>query len=62
MSIQRPPAAPKEGQVEPYDAGWHAHEIGLSRETVAVVAADPGWALLGYDTRAAVVLADGAEQ
>lgn len=50
-SIERPDACPREGQIEPFDAGWNAHEVGLSRETVRVLASDPGWALLGWDIR-----------
>lgn len=52
--LARPEACPKPGQVEPFDAGWNAHEVGLSRRTVELLAADKGWALLGYDTRALV--------
>jgi hypothetical protein len=52
---ERPSACPREGQIEPFDAGWHAHEVGLARETVRVLAADPGWALLGWDSREHVV-------
>ena len=55
--IVRPTACPREGQIKPFDAGWHAHEVGLSRETVRVLAADPGWALLGWDTRNLVAAA-----
>ena len=53
-ALERPPACPREGQIEPFDAGWHAHEVGISRETVRVLAADPRWALLGWDARALV--------
>ncbi len=48
----RPPSVPPEGVVPAFDAGWNAAEVGLSRETVAVIAAPDahGWALIGYDT------------
>jgi hypothetical protein len=47
----RTDAMPKVGQIEPFDAGWNAHALGIARETVRVLAADPGWALLGWDCR-----------
>lgn len=50
--VVRPPSVPKEGDVPAFDAGWEAHEIGLARDTVAALAAEPRWALLGYDCRA----------
>jgi hypothetical protein len=50
--VERTEGMPAEGVVAPFDAGWYAHEIGLDRDTVRVLAADPGWALLGYDCRA----------
>lgn len=49
--VERPPAVPEAGAVAPFDAGWEAHHAGLERETVRVLAADPGWALLGWDAR-----------
>lgn len=49
--VERPRSVPAVGVVPAFDAGWNAHEKGLSRETVRVLAADPGWALLGWDTR-----------
>jgi hypothetical protein len=54
--IERPAAAPREGEVAAFDAGWNAHEVGLERETVRVLAAGPGrdWALLAWDTREAL--------
>ena len=51
MNIERPPACPKPGVIEAFDAGWNAHEIGMSRSTVETLAGSPGWALLGYDFR-----------
>lgn len=57
---ERPDSVPAEGVIEPFDAGWNAHRVGLDRRSVEVLAADPGWALLGYDTRA--LIADRAEQ
>ena len=50
--VERPAAAPLLGQIPSYDAGWNAHEVGLSRKTVEVLSPDPGWALLGWDMRA----------
>jgi hypothetical protein len=61
MATDRPPSVPKEGEIAPFDAGWHAHEVGLDRDTVRVLAADPGWALLGYDAREKVT-ASGSER
>ena len=49
--IERPAACPREGQIEPFDAGWNAHRVGIGRATVEVLANDPGWALLGWDSR-----------
>jgi hypothetical protein len=49
--VERPAAAPREGQIQPYDAGWNAHRVGLERSTVEALARDRGWALLGYDSR-----------
>jgi hypothetical protein len=45
---------PKEGQIEAFDAGWHAHEIGFERNTVILLAQPSalGWAVMGYDCRA----------
>ena len=44
---------PKEGVVPAFDAGWNAHEVGLERETVSVLAHPTGreWALMGWDCR-----------
>lgn len=53
--LLRPDSVPKLGEIEPFDAGWNAHEIGLDRDTVRVLAADPGWALLGYDARDLII-------
>lgn len=51
--IERPAAAPREGQIEAFDAGWNAHETGLERESVRVFTppTGQGWALLGWDMR-----------
>ena len=51
--VLRPSSVPKAGVIEAFDAGWNAHEIGLDRETVDVLAHPSGrsWALLGYDSR-----------
>lgn len=59
--LPRPISVPKEGEVPSFDAGWNAHQIGISRESVRVLAADPGWALLGYDARATVVQQESSE-
>jgi hypothetical protein len=55
-SVSRPSSVPAVGQVPAYDAGWNAQEIGLERETVRVLTppSGRGWALLGWDTRAAL--------
>lgn len=50
--IVRPSSVPAEGEVEPFDAGWDSHAMGLARATVELVSAEPRWALLGYDCRA----------
>lgn len=47
----RPRSCPAEGVVPAFDAGWYAHEIGLDRETVEMLAADPEWSLLGWNAR-----------
>jgi len=60
--IERTDAMPAEGLIEPFDAGWHAHEIGLGRKTVALLSADPGWALLGYDCRALLAARSAPEE
>lgn len=54
MTVTRTDAMPREGLVEPFDAGWNAHEVGLDRETVEVLSQPDArkWALLGYDCRA----------
>lgn len=49
--VQRSPAMPPEGVIPPFDAGWEAHALGLERRTVEVLAADPRWAVLGWDCR-----------
>lgn len=53
--IERPRSCPERGKVPPFDAGWDAHEIGLRRDTVRTFAADPAWAILGWDARQRVV-------
>lgn len=53
--VERPASVPAEGVIEPFDAGWDGHRMGLARETVQLLAADPGWALLGWDTRNLIV-------
>ncbi len=60
--IERPKTMPAAGEVAPFDAGWLAHELGFDRETVRLLAADPGWALLGYDGRAALAASPAAEE
>jgi hypothetical protein len=52
-AVQRPYTAPKEGVVEAFDAGWNAHSLGMSRETVRVLTPPSGveWALLAWDIR-----------
>lgn len=62
--VARPPSVPAEGQIEAFDAGWDAQEVGLDRETVAVLAHPSGrsWALLGWDSRALASGAHTAEQ
>ena len=54
--IVRPPSLPVEGQIDAFDAGWDAHATGLERETVEVLVplSGLGWALLGWDARAAL--------
>jgi len=49
--ILRTAAMPAKGVIEPFDAGWEAHVVGLDRATVEALALDPGWALLGWDSR-----------
>lgn len=58
-TVDRPSSAPREGQIDAFDAGWNAHEVGLERETVELFAhpRGRGWALLAYDMRE--VLSDG---
>ena len=51
MNIERPDSCPREGQIEAFDAGWNAHEVGLSRETTRVFSASPDWAVLAWDVR-----------
>jgi hypothetical protein len=54
MSLPRPEACPKEGELEAFDVGWEAHEVGLSRETVKMLSPSEYvrmWALLAYDIR-----------
>lgn len=60
LPVMRPSSCPAPGAVPAFDAGWLAHELGMARETVAVLSAGPRWALLGYDVRAAVVAARAA--
>lgn len=52
QDYERPDACPRIGVIEPFDAGWDAHKTGLGRRTVELLSPDPGWALLGWDTRA----------
>lgn len=59
VSVQRPNAAPADGVVPAFDAGWYAHEVGLDRETVIVLAADRDWALLGWDSRQLALSPEG---
>jgi len=59
--LPRPASVPKPGEVESFDAGWNAHEIGLSRDTVRFLAVDPGWALLGYDSRVVAARQESGE-
>jgi len=51
--IERGSSMPKEGVVPAFDAGWNAHEVGLERNTVSVLAHPTGreWALMGWDSR-----------
>jgi hypothetical protein len=51
--IKRTDAMPKEGVVKAFDAGWYAHEVGISRDTVLVITPDSGvgWAVLAWDCR-----------
>ena len=51
MNIERPASCPPEGQFEAFDAGWNAHEVGISRESTRVLAANPRWAVLAWDIR-----------
>lgn len=53
LPVERPISCPAPGIVPAFDAGWNAHEIGLARETVELLAVSP-WALLGYDARQTV--------
>lgn len=50
-ALERPRGCPRPGVVPSFDAGWDAHRMGLSRATVEAVAADKGWATLGWDAR-----------
>ena len=52
--LERPASCPKQGAVPAFDAGWNAYEVGLERDSVEMLAADKGWALLGYDAAASV--------
>lgn len=54
----RPASCPAIGQIGAFDAGWNAHEVGLSREMVkalAGIAEDDEqarqWALMAWDVR-----------
>lgn len=49
--MDRPANAPKPGQIESFDDGWNAAEIGLDRETVEICAhpTKKDWALLAWD-------------
>lgn len=54
--LLRPNSCPVEGQIEAYDAGWNAFEVGLDRSTVLALAqpSAKAWAVLGYDTASLV--------
>lgn len=52
--LERPRSVPAPGEIAPFDSGWDAHRIGLERQTVEALAADKGWALLGWDARETV--------
>ena len=54
LVAERPPSVPAPGVVPAFDAGWDANALEIERETVAAVAADPRWALLGWDCREGV--------
>ena len=56
--VQRPDACPKPGQVQAFDAGWEAHEKGISRESVRVFTNGNGMALLAWDIREAEAYPD----
>ena len=62
--LKRPDSCPQEGVIPAFDAGWHAHETGISRRTVAIITPRSGleWALLGYDVRANVAEATDKER
>ncbi len=53
MKIQRTAAMPEKGLVPAFDNGWRAHEIGVGRTTVNLMAHPTrrSWALLGWDCR-----------
>ena len=54
LLLERPASCPRPGLVDGFDAGWNAHEVGLSRESVQVFATDPearAWALMAWDAR-----------
>jgi len=54
MNIERPDSCPKEGQIAAFDAGWNAHEVGLSRTTTEMFSPSEyaaKWALVAWDVR-----------
>lgn len=57
----RPRSVPTEGVVPAFDAGWNAHEVGLSLSTVLTFApaSGRGWAVLGWKAREAVAKGPG---
>lgn len=57
MTIERPDSCPREGQIEAFDAGWNAHEVGLSRKAAEVFSPSKyasAWAVLAWDVRDAI--------
>lgn len=59
-TVPRPASCPEEGQIEAFDAGWNAHEVGLGRESVELFAHPAGraWALMAWDIREKVSRGD----
>ena len=60
LAESRPSSVPAVGVVPAFDAGWVAHAANLDRETVEVLTplTSRGWALLGWDVRASLGVAD----